>query len=45
MKKIMNNKRTRCEIWSRVVGYMRPTSRYNEGKLEEFKDRVCFKID
>lgn len=35
--------RTKCEIWSRVVGYLRPTSRWNEGKLAEFKDRTMFK--
>ena len=34
--------RTRCEIWSRVVGYLRPTARWNEGKLAEFKDRLMF---
>ena len=35
--------RTRCEVWSRVVGYLRPTARWNEGKLAEFKDRKMFK--
>ena len=34
--------RTKCEIWSRIVGYLRPTSQWNEGKVEEFKDRVLF---
>jgi len=34
--------RTKCEVWSRVVGYLRPTSTWNEGKLEEFKDRKLF---
>ena len=34
--------RTKCEVWSRVVGYLRPTSTWNEGKLEEFKDRTLF---
>jgi len=36
--------RTKCEIWSRVVGYLRPTSRWNEGKIAEFKDRKVFNI-
>jgi len=36
--------RTKCEIWSRVVGYLRPTSRWNEGKLAEFGDRKNFKV-
>ena len=35
-------KRSKCEVWSRVVGYLRPTSRWNEGKVSEFKDRVMF---
>lgn len=34
--------RQKCEIWSRVVGYLRPTSRWNEGKNEEFEDRRMF---
>ena len=34
--------RSKCEVWSRVVGYLRPTSRWNEGKVSEFKDRVMF---
>ena len=38
----MENKRTKCEIWSRVVGYMRPISKWNEGKKAEFKDRKTF---
>jgi len=34
--------RTKCEIWSRVVGFLRPTSLWNEGKKAEFKDRKVF---
>lgn len=41
----MKRKRTKCEIYSRVVGYLRPVSQWNEGKREEFKDRVPFKTD
>lgn len=33
-------KRQRCEVYSRVVGYLRPVSQWNEGKQEEFNDRV-----
>ncbi len=36
--------RTRCEVYSRVVGYLRPVGQWNEGKQEEFKDRVTFKV-
>jgi len=34
--------RTKCEVWSRVVGYLRPVAQWNEGKQEEFKDRTSF---
>lgn len=35
--------RTRCEIWSRPVGYLRPVQHWNEGKKEEFRERKRFK--
>jgi anaerobic ribonucleoside-triphosphate reductase len=34
--------RTRCEVWTRVMGYHRPISHFNTGKREEFRQRVCF---
>lgn len=34
--------RTKCEVWSRVVGYLRPTALWNDGKLSEFNDRKTF---
>jgi len=33
-----------CEVYSRIVGYLRPVSQWNEGKQEEFKDRKEFRI-
>lgn len=33
-----------CEVYSRVVGYLRPVSSWNEGKAEEFKRRSSFDI-
>ena len=30
----------RCEVYSRVVGYLRPVSQWNTGKQKEYKDRV-----
>jgi len=33
-----------CEVYSRVVGYLRPVNQWNMGKQEEFKDRKEFKI-
>ena len=32
------------EVYSRVVGYLRPVSQWNEGKQQEFKDRKEFKL-
>jgi len=36
--------KTKCEVYSRVVGYLRPVRNWNEGKAEEFKDRKTFSI-
>jgi len=33
-----------CEVYSRIVGYLRPVSQWNEGKQEEFRQRKEFKI-
>lgn len=33
-----------CEVYSRIVGYLRPVQQWNEGKKEEFKERKKFKI-
>ena len=35
--------RTKCEVYSRVCGYIRPVNQWNIGKQEEFNDRVTFK--
>lgn len=34
----------KCEVYSRVVGYMRPVEAWNVGKKEEYKDRKEFKV-
>lgn len=34
-----------CEVWSRVMGYLRPSTEYNKGKYAEFKTRKYFKED
>lgn len=39
----MDKKRTRCEIWTRTMGYFRPVSNYNIGKKSEFVNRLFFK--
>lgn len=33
---------TECEVYSRIVGYFRPVKQWNNGKQEEFADRVVF---
>lgn len=36
-------KGTKTEVYSRVVGYLRPVQSWNKGKQEEFKMRSKFK--
>lgn len=36
---------TSCEVYSRVVGYIRPVQQWNKGKKQEFSDRQEFKIE
>ncbi|TCO06033.1 ribonucleoside triphosphate reductase [Natronoflexus pectinivorans] len=31
-----------CEVYSRIVGYIRPVNQWNDGKQEEFKERKLF---
>jgi len=33
-----------CEVYSRVVGYLRPVQQWNLGKQREFKERKEYKI-
>ena len=33
-----------CEVYSRIVGYLRPVQQWNKGKQEEFHQRKTFKI-
>lgn len=33
-----------CEVYSRIVGYLRPVDQWNKGKRSEFKLRKTFKI-
>ena len=35
-------KRQKTEVYSRVVGYMRPVSSWNKGKKAEWADRAAF---
>lgn len=35
----------KTEIYSRVVGYIRPVEQWNKGKQEEYKDRKEYAVD
>lgn len=37
--------RTKCEVYSRVVGYIRPVQQWNDGKQAEYADRKEFVVD
>ena len=34
-----------CEVYSRIVGYLRPVSQWNDGKQQEFAERKEFKYN
>lgn len=42
--KVLRNWRE-CEVYSRVVGYIRPVKQWNKGKLEEYKQRKEFVVE
>lgn len=40
--KVNDSERTRCEVWTRVMGYHRPIDSFNIGKKGEVADRKYF---
>ena len=40
--KLDDAKRTKCEIWTRAMGYCRPVSNFNKGKQSEYAERKYF---
>ncbi len=38
-----DEERTRCEIWTRVMGYHRPVASFNAGKQSEHRERLYFR--
>lgn len=38
----LQSERTRCEVWTRVMGYFRPVSHFNVGKKSEHYSRKHF---
>ena len=43
--KLKNVKGTKCEVYSRIVGYFRPVKDWNVGKHEEYKERETYNIN
>ena len=39
---LKTEERTRCEVWTRVMGYHRPVSAFNVGKRAEHAERCYF---
>ncbi|AQW80414.1 anaerobic ribonucleoside triphosphate reductase (N-terminal region) [Campylobacter pinnipediorum subsp. caledonicus] len=39
----LQSKRTRCVVYTRVMGYHRPVESFNLGKKGEHRERVKFK--
>jgi len=37
-------KKNKCEVYSRIVGYLRPIDQWNDGKQAEFTDRKLFDL-
>jgi len=40
--RLEDHERTRCEVWTRVMGYHRPVSEFNPGKQAEHAERCHF---
>ena len=39
---LKDEERTRCEVWTRVMGYFRPIESFNIGKKGEAQERTYF---
>ena len=33
-----------CEVYSRIVGYLRPVQNWNTGKVQEWKERRVYEV-
>jgi hypothetical protein len=38
------SRRQRTEVYSRVVGYLRPVAQWNKGKKSEWADRIDYTV-
>jgi ribonucleoside-triphosphate reductase (formate) len=43
--KICPKCQNQCEVYSRIVGYLRPTSQWNDGKKAEFEMRKNYAVE
>jgi len=41
--RLEDSERTRCEVWTRIMGYHRPVSVFNAGKRAEHGERQYFR--
>jgi hypothetical protein len=45
IRELVKMVQTKCEIYSRVVGYIRPVEQWHDGKQAEFHDRKKFSTE
>jgi hypothetical protein len=43
--KTQQDERVPCEVYSRIVGYVRPVRNWNKGKKQEFSERQTYDLD
>jgi len=43
--KLTNVHGNKCEVWSRVCGFFRPLKDWNNGKVEEFHERITYEVN
>lgn len=43
-EKLDNVKGTKCEIYTRIVGYYRPFKNWNRGQQTQYRNRKTYKI-
>jgi len=42
---IPESERTKAEVYSRVVGFLRPLESWNDGAAAQFHDRKTYKVE
>ncbi len=43
-KNDLTNYQVPCEVYSRIVGYLRPVNGWNEAQRQQFEDRVVIDV-